>query len=66
MTPVLSASECIHRAESTNDLPGGMLRMYQVNSESEALEIAVGREAWLYASHVISALYLFVPEMEAA
>ena len=56
----------IHKAETTNEIPAGWLRMYQVSSEEEASKVANGREAWLYESKIIDALYLFVPETEAA
>ncbi len=48
--------------ETPNDLPHGVdLRMYSVANEAEALRIADNGKAYLFQSHTIKALYLFVP-----
>ena len=50
------------RIETPNDLPLGVdLRMYQVADEAEAVKLANNGKAYLFQSHTIKALYLFVP-----
>lgn len=43
------------------DLPHGWHKAYIVKDEHEAAQIAAGRKSYLYQSHIIAALYLFVP-----
>jgi hypothetical protein len=45
--------------DNTKELPWVKLRAYTVSDEAEALQIAAGREAWLF-KQTESAWYLFV------
>ena len=47
--------------ENTKELPWTPLHAYTVKDEAEAVQIANGREAWLF-EQVEGALYLFVKE----
>ena len=47
--------------QSTNELSGGWYRIYQVDTEADALEITGAGTAYLYQSRVIHSLYLFIP-----
>lgn len=55
MTPISSPAELPY----TNCL----YELYMVTDEAEALAVAKGREAFLYQSKIITALYLFVPQI---
>lgn len=50
---------------STNELPytNCLYEMYMVADEAEAAKVADGREAYLFNSKIVKALYLFVPQI---
>lgn len=51
----------IQKIEKPNELPLGVpLQMWHVKDEAEAAQIAGATPAYLYKSHIIEALYLFV------
>ena len=48
----------------TNELNGGLYRMYQVKDEAEAESVRAGREAYFYRSRILKICYLFIQESE--
>ena len=51
----------IQKIDRPNELPLGVpLQMWHVKDEAEAAQIAGTTPAYLYKSHIIEALYLFV------
>ena len=56
--------ENIITIEHTYEMPHGVLLITQVASIEEAAYYANGRQAYLYKSKIIPAMYLFTPIME--
>jgi hypothetical protein len=56
--------ENITPIEFTYELPYGVMTMTQVSDLAEATYYAKGKRAYLYASKIINAMYLFVPVLE--
>lgn len=59
MSCVRKKEEMMTHITNTKELPWCELRAYSVKNETEAEQIAAGREAWLF-KQTDNALYLFV------
>ena len=50
----------------TNEIPGGLYRGYQFDTEAAAVAFAAGRVSYLYHSRVIETMYiLYIPVAES-
>lgn len=54
--------ENLQTIEHTYDLPAGTFRMLLVTDTTDAAYYAAGRQAYVYQSKIVPALYLFIPE----
>ena len=59
LAETLPSNICI--IEHTYELPHGTMRLVNLDSESDAVYYANGKQAYLFRSKIIKASYLFIP-----